>query len=202
MKIGELAAATGTSVRLLRCYEEQGLLASYRLDSGHRRYDDTAPGAVHRIRALLDSRPSDPCHPRSPAVHPPGRYGRRMQAGDPPGAPPGSGRPDLGAFGNPHLTGRAHRRHPDRHPDPRDGTRVGPPPPPSPPPRVRDRRRPRLVRTRRQGGRPSRGDCRADGVFAFGGQPRRVAMAFSIRRRRVSGLFALSMARTCSCLRL
>ncbi|MFG2751999.1 MerR family transcriptional regulator [Streptomyces xanthophaeus] len=55
MKIGELAAATDTSVRLLRYYEEQGLLASYRLDSGHRRYDDTAPGAVRRIRALLDA---------------------------------------------------------------------------------------------------------------------------------------------------
>jgi hypothetical protein len=32
----------------------------------------------------------------------------------------------------------------------------------------------------------------------FGIQPRRVAMAFSIRRWRVSGFFALSMARTCS----
>ncbi|TWV34929.1 MerR family transcriptional regulator [Streptomyces misionensis] len=55
MKIGELAAATDTSVRLLRYYEEQGLLASYRLDSGHRRYDDDAPAAVRRIRALLDA---------------------------------------------------------------------------------------------------------------------------------------------------
>lgn len=55
MKIGELAAATDTSVRLLRYYEEQGLLESYRLDSGHRRYDDSAPAMVRRIRALLDS---------------------------------------------------------------------------------------------------------------------------------------------------
>ncbi|MET9609378.1 MerR family transcriptional regulator [Streptomyces sp. NPDC006512] len=55
MKIGELAAATDTSVRLLRYYEEQGLLTSYRLDSGHRRYDDAAPAAVRRIRALLDA---------------------------------------------------------------------------------------------------------------------------------------------------
>ncbi|MCX5409638.1 MerR family transcriptional regulator [Streptomyces sp. NBC_00335] len=55
MKIGELAAATGTSVRLLRYYEEQGLLESHRLDSGHRRYDDSAPTVVQRIRALLDA---------------------------------------------------------------------------------------------------------------------------------------------------
>ncbi|WP_371656582.1 MULTISPECIES: MerR family transcriptional regulator [unclassified Streptomyces] len=55
MKIGELAATTGTSVRLLRYYEEQGLLESYRLNSGHRRYDDSAPVVVRRIRALLDA---------------------------------------------------------------------------------------------------------------------------------------------------
>ncbi|MFF3641155.1 MerR family transcriptional regulator [Streptomyces sp. NPDC002564] len=55
MKIGELAAATGTSVRLLRYYEEQGLMVSSRLESGHRRYADDAPAAVLRIRALLDA---------------------------------------------------------------------------------------------------------------------------------------------------
>lgn len=55
MKIGELAASTGTSVRLLRYYEEQGLLESHRLDSGHRRYDENAPAVVQRIRALLDA---------------------------------------------------------------------------------------------------------------------------------------------------
>lgn len=55
MRIGELAAATGTSVRLLRYYEEQGLLESQRLDSGHRRYDDGAPVVVRRIRSLLDA---------------------------------------------------------------------------------------------------------------------------------------------------
>lgn len=55
MKIGELAAATDTSVRLLRYYEEQGLLESHRLDSGHRRYDGDAPDVVRRIRSLLDA---------------------------------------------------------------------------------------------------------------------------------------------------
>ncbi|CAM5648229.1 MerR family transcriptional regulator [Streptomyces griseomycini] len=55
MRIGELAAVTGTSVRLLRYYEDQGLLGSHRLDSGHRRYDDSAPDVVRRIRSLLDA---------------------------------------------------------------------------------------------------------------------------------------------------
>lgn len=38
-------------------------------------------------------------------------------------------------------------------------------------------------------------------VVRSGSQPRRAATAFSMRRRRVSGFFALSMARTCSRLR-
>ncbi|MEV5601908.1 MerR family transcriptional regulator [Streptomyces sp. NPDC052299] len=55
MKIGDLAAETGTSVRLLRYYEEQGLLASHRAGGGHRRYDPDAPAVVRRIRSLLDA---------------------------------------------------------------------------------------------------------------------------------------------------
>lgn len=53
MKIGELSRETGVSVRLLRYYEEQGLLASQRTPGGHRSYDDSAPTTVRRIRALL-----------------------------------------------------------------------------------------------------------------------------------------------------
>jgi DNA-binding transcriptional MerR regulator len=53
MKIGELARETGVSPRLLRYYEEQGLLASQRGDGGHRRYADDAPAVVGHIRALL-----------------------------------------------------------------------------------------------------------------------------------------------------
>ncbi|MGW1186201.1 MerR family transcriptional regulator [Streptomyces drozdowiczii] len=55
MRIGDLAAATDTSVRLLRYYEEQGLLTSDRLAGGHRRYDAEAPAVVRRIRSLLDA---------------------------------------------------------------------------------------------------------------------------------------------------
>ncbi|MFI2619094.1 MerR family transcriptional regulator [Streptomyces sp. NPDC018584] len=53
MKIGELARATGVSVRLLRYYEEQGLLVPSRTDGGHRHYGEGALTTVTRIRTLL-----------------------------------------------------------------------------------------------------------------------------------------------------
>ncbi|WP_436771765.1 MerR family transcriptional regulator [Yinghuangia sp. YIM S09857] len=53
MKIGDLARATGVSPRLLRYYEEQGLIEARRAPSGHRRYGDAAVGEVARVRALL-----------------------------------------------------------------------------------------------------------------------------------------------------
>ncbi|SCL68803.1 DNA-binding transcriptional regulator, MerR family [Micromonospora citrea] len=53
MKIGDLARATGVSPRLLRYYEEQGLLTSHRAGGGHRRYAEDAVATVRHIRALL-----------------------------------------------------------------------------------------------------------------------------------------------------
>lgn len=53
MLIGELAARTGTSERLLRYYERVGLLSAERQANGYRTYDDSACGTVLRIRALL-----------------------------------------------------------------------------------------------------------------------------------------------------
>ncbi|TJZ54092.1 MerR family transcriptional regulator [Streptomyces piniterrae] len=53
MRIGEMVRRTGVSERLLRYYEEQGLLAPTRLPSGYRVYDDADVDTVRRIRTLL-----------------------------------------------------------------------------------------------------------------------------------------------------
>ncbi|MGW5878967.1 MerR family transcriptional regulator [Nocardiopsis terrae] len=54
MLIGELSERTGVSRRLLRYYEEQGLLESDRSANGYRVYAEDAPRTVRHIRALLD----------------------------------------------------------------------------------------------------------------------------------------------------
>jgi DNA-binding transcriptional MerR regulator len=53
MRIGELAARTGTSTRSLRYYEEQGLLPTRRAANGHREYDESDLRLVREIRGLL-----------------------------------------------------------------------------------------------------------------------------------------------------
>ncbi|MEV3859674.1 MerR family transcriptional regulator [Streptomyces sp. NPDC050095] len=55
MRIGELAATTGTSPRALRHYEQAGLLASERAANGYRVYDAAAVTRVGNIRLLLDA---------------------------------------------------------------------------------------------------------------------------------------------------
>ncbi|WP_306307265.1 MerR family transcriptional regulator [Nocardia higoensis] len=52
MRIGELAARTGVSVRSLRYYEEQGLLSSIRSPSGQRHYTDDVLERVAFIQRL------------------------------------------------------------------------------------------------------------------------------------------------------
>ncbi|WP_030669232.1 MerR family transcriptional regulator [Streptomyces sp. NRRL B-1347] len=52
MRIGELATRTGVSVRSLRYYEEQGLLAAERSPSGQRHYGARAVDRVQRIQQL------------------------------------------------------------------------------------------------------------------------------------------------------
>ncbi|SCE41648.1 MerR family transcriptional regulator [Streptomyces sp. DvalAA-19] len=52
MRIGELAAAGGVSVRSLRYYEEQGLLTSVRSPSGQRHFKDTDVDRVVFIQRL------------------------------------------------------------------------------------------------------------------------------------------------------
>ena len=55
MRIGELAKKTEVPTRMLRYYEEQGLIAPRRLDNGYREYDDYLVARVQKIRGLLDS---------------------------------------------------------------------------------------------------------------------------------------------------
>lgn len=52
MRIGELARRTGVSVRSLRYYEEQGLLAAARNPAGQRDYPEAAVDRVLRIQEL------------------------------------------------------------------------------------------------------------------------------------------------------
>ncbi len=54
MKIGELAERTGVSIRSLRYYERQGLLAPVRRDNGYREYSALAEEQVRTIRLYLN----------------------------------------------------------------------------------------------------------------------------------------------------
>jgi DNA-binding transcriptional MerR regulator len=52
MRIGDLAARTGVSVRSLRYYEEQGLLTSVRSPRGQRHYTENEVARVTFIQSL------------------------------------------------------------------------------------------------------------------------------------------------------
>lgn len=52
MLIGELSQRTGVSIRMLRYYEEQGLLLPKRQESRYRIYDETDAQRVGQIRML------------------------------------------------------------------------------------------------------------------------------------------------------
>ena len=53
MLIGELAKRTLCSVRVIRHYEQCGLLVSVRGENGYRQFDEAAVEHVTRIRVLL-----------------------------------------------------------------------------------------------------------------------------------------------------
>lgn len=55
MRIGALAERTGTSVRSIRYYEQQGLLAATRTPSGQRVYAEEAVDRVVLIRRLFQA---------------------------------------------------------------------------------------------------------------------------------------------------
>ncbi|MFF3067703.1 MerR family transcriptional regulator [Kitasatospora sp. NPDC057904] len=53
MRIGEVSRLTGVSSRLLRYYEEQGLLEPARSAAGYREYAEADTVRVRQIRSLL-----------------------------------------------------------------------------------------------------------------------------------------------------
>lgn len=55
MQIGELGARTGATVRMLRYYEEHGLLEPQRTESGYRIYAESDVLRVRYIRCMLAS---------------------------------------------------------------------------------------------------------------------------------------------------
>jgi len=55
MRIGELSERTGTARRLLRYYEEQGLILPLRSANGYREFDESTVDRVMQIRGLLDA---------------------------------------------------------------------------------------------------------------------------------------------------
>ncbi|MDR3436762.1 MerR family transcriptional regulator [Telmatospirillum sp.] len=55
MKIGELSRRSGISVRMLRYYEQEGLLQPSRRESGYRDYGPAEEQLVGRIRLLSEA---------------------------------------------------------------------------------------------------------------------------------------------------
>lgn len=55
MRVGEIARATGASVRSIRYYEQAGLIRADRRENGYREFDPAAVGRVRAIRHLLDT---------------------------------------------------------------------------------------------------------------------------------------------------
>lgn len=55
MRIGELSERTAVPARMLRYYEDQGLITPRRLDNGYRDYDERLVDRVKQIRGLLDA---------------------------------------------------------------------------------------------------------------------------------------------------
>lgn len=53
MKIGELSRRTGVAPRLLRYYEQQGLISARRADNGYREYAEEDVACVERVAGLV-----------------------------------------------------------------------------------------------------------------------------------------------------
>ena len=74
LRVGDLAARTGVSPRLLRYYEAQGLLSAERSSAGQRLFDAAAIDQVRHIRELLGAGlPTRVIRELIDCIHEPGR---------------------------------------------------------------------------------------------------------------------------------
>ena len=74
LRVGELAARTGVSTRLLRHYENRGILPAPRSSTGQRLFDSGAIEQVRYIRRLLDAGlPTRVIRELIDCIHEPGR---------------------------------------------------------------------------------------------------------------------------------
>ncbi|WP_375164662.1 MerR family transcriptional regulator [Arthrobacter sp.] len=55
LRVGEVASLTGVSPRLIRYYENQGLISAERSSTGQRHFEITAVEQIRHIRLLLDA---------------------------------------------------------------------------------------------------------------------------------------------------
>lgn len=55
MRIGELAERTGVATRLIRYYEQQGLLSADRLPNGYRTYSEAHVERIERVAGLVQA---------------------------------------------------------------------------------------------------------------------------------------------------
>lgn len=55
LRIGELEQRSGVPARMLRYYEEQGLVTPTRMANGYREYDEYLVDRVAKIRGLIDA---------------------------------------------------------------------------------------------------------------------------------------------------
>lgn len=55
MKIGEVAERTGVAARLIRYYEQQGLVSADRADNGYRSYTEADVDRVERAAGLIQA---------------------------------------------------------------------------------------------------------------------------------------------------
>ncbi|MDX3434208.1 MerR family transcriptional regulator [Streptomyces sp. ME01-18a] len=74
MRIGELSERTGVTRRMLRYYEDQGLIASQRCPNSYRDYNEACVDRVQQVRGLLGAGlPTQTIRRILPCLGPPGR---------------------------------------------------------------------------------------------------------------------------------